>query len=81
MVYAEIFVVCNFHGQATDQDFTDILEYPRMKQVFSYKYMLGCKFSLTKFSLLIDHPRKLQKFRVYGSGYQRGWQRHLCLTL
>ena len=32
-----------------------------MKLVFSYEYMLGCKFSLTKFSLLIDHLRKLQK--------------------
>ena len=68
-VYAEIFVVCNFCGQATDQDFcvknfTDILEYPRMKLVFSYKYMLGCKFSLTKFSLLINHLRKPQKLHT-----------------
>ena len=35
--------------------------------------MLGCKFSLTKFSLLIDYPRKPQKityhenFCVYGT--------------
>ena len=39
----------------------DILEYPRMKLVFSYKYLLGCKFSLTKFSLLINHPQKSRK--------------------
>ena len=26
--------------------------------------MLGCKFSLNKFSLLIDHPRKLRKLYI-----------------
>ena len=30
-----------------------------MKLVFSYKYMLGCKFSL-----LIDHPRKPRKLHT-----------------
>ena len=44
--------------------FMDILEYPRMKLVFSYKYMLGCNFSLTKFSLLIDHLRKPRKLHT-----------------
>ena len=54
----EIFVVCNFRGQATDQHLK-FHGYPRMKLVFSYKYMLGCKFSL-----LIDHPRKLNTAKI-----------------
>ena len=27
--------------------------------------MLGCKFSLTKFSLLVDHPQKLHTAKIF----------------
>ena len=39
--------------------------YPKMKLVFSYKYMLNCKLSLTKFLLLINHPKKLHNTKIF----------------
>ena len=47
--------------------------WPRMKQIFTeLKMMLSSEFLRIKFSLLIDHPRNLQKFHTAKiSGYVR----------
>ena len=64
-----------FHGRVIDQYFADEISWMAYNKVsFQLKMILSSEFPHTKFVLLIDHPRKLQKnsyrenFWLYG-GY------------